>query len=109
MAIESIHGRNVFQVKSAYVVPKSKFYVPSQHRPLDVEHNLRYSYLSDLNLQNIKAADITVLLGANIPEALTQSDVRIGSENNPTAVLTPFGRFLEKSHQEEKQEIKEPQ
>ena len=41
MAIESIDGRNVFQVKSAYVVPKSKFYVPSQHLPLDIKHNLR--------------------------------------------------------------------
>ena len=90
VAVESIDGRNVFQVKSAYVVPKSKFYVPSQHLPIDFKHNLRYSYLSHLNLRNIKAPDITVLLGANIPEALIQSDVRIGSENNRTAVLTPF-------------------
>ena len=34
------------------------------------------------------------MLGANIPEALIQSDVRIGPENNPAAVLTPFGRTL---------------
>ena len=94
MAIESIDGRNLFQIKSAYVIPKSKFYVPSQHLPLYFKHNLRYAYISDLNLRNIKAADISVLLGAKIPEALIQSDVRIGSENNPTAVLTPFGWTL---------------
>ena len=54
-----------------------------------------YTHLDDIDLNAIRPENITMLIGANVPEAvLTTLDVRCGGNNQPEAVKTLFGWTL---------------
>ena len=52
-------------------------------------HNVMH--LKGLNLSDVKACDVKLLIGANVPRAHLQLEVRQGAINDPIAILTPLG------------------
>ena len=53
-----------------------------------------FAQLTDLNIPEVDSEDLTILLGANILEAILQHDVRGGRPGQPVAILTAFGWTL---------------
>ena len=85
---------DIFSVDSAYVIPKTKFHTPSQHLPKNFASDARYSHLHDLGFHNIETDDITILLAADIPQAIIAKEVREGVKGQPIAVKTGLGWTL---------------
>ena len=50
-----------------------------------------WSHVADLEIPEVDAKDVTILLGANMLEAILQREVRRGSPSQPTAILNAFG------------------
>jgi hypothetical protein len=48
-------------------------------------------HLKDLNLVNVAPEDIKILIGANVPKAHLQLDIREGKEGDPVAIHTKLG------------------
>jgi len=53
-----------------------------------------FPHLTDLDIQEVDSEDVTILLGANVLEAILQHDVRRGRPGQPVAILTTFGWTL---------------
>ena len=53
-----------------------------------------FSHLTDLDIPEVDSEDVTILLGANVLEAILQHDVRRGRPGQPVAILTAFGWTL---------------
>jgi hypothetical protein len=60
-------------------------------RTSDIQH---LEYVSDLHLIDIDPSDIKILIGANVPKAHLQLNVREGSVNEPVAIQTHLGWCL---------------
>jgi len=54
----------------------------------------KHDCLRDVDLLRVEGATVTLLIGANFPEALRVEVVRNGSDGCPDAVLTPLGWSL---------------
>ena len=50
-----------------------------------------FSHLTDLDIPEVNSEDVTILLKANVLEAILQHDVRSGRPGQPVAILTAFG------------------
>ena len=46
-----------------------------------------FSHLTDLDIPEVDSEDVTILLGANVLEAILQHDVQRGSPGQPIAIL----------------------
>ena len=53
-----------------------------------------FPHLTDLDIPEVDSEDVTILLGANVLEAILQHDVRRGRPGQPVAILTAFGWTL---------------
>ena len=53
-----------------------------------------FPHLNNLSIPEVNSEDVTVLLGANVLEAILQHDVRRGRPGQPVAILTAFGWTL---------------
>ena len=53
-----------------------------------------FSHLTDLDIPEVDSEEVTILLGANVLEAILQHDVRRGRPGQPVAILTAFGWTL---------------
>ena len=53
-----------------------------------------FPHLNNLSIPEVNSEDVTVLLGANVLEAILQHDVRRGHPGQPVAILTAFGWTL---------------
>ena len=53
-----------------------------------------FPHLTDLDIPEVDSEDVTILLGANVLEAILQRDVRRGRSGQPVAILTAFGWTL---------------
>ena len=53
-----------------------------------------FPHLTDLDIPKVDSEDATILLGANVLEAILQRDVRRGRPGQPVAILTAFGWTL---------------
>jgi len=53
-----------------------------------------FPHLIDLDIPEVDSEDVTILLEANVLEAILQHDVRRGSPGQPVAILTAFGWTL---------------
>ena len=53
-----------------------------------------WHHVADLEIPEVDSKDVTILLGANMLEAILQREVRRGSPGQPAAVLTAFGWTL---------------
>jgi len=54
----------------------------------------RHDYLRGVDLAHVEGATVTLLIGANLPEALRVEIVRNGSDSCPDAMRTPLGWSL---------------
>ena len=86
LRISSIANK-MFEVKGAFIIPVEKFNMPSQ-KYLGLQH---VSHLKGLKLAVIRAEDIKVLTGADIPEAFHKLDIKSGDKGEPIAIKIPFG------------------
>ena len=87
LKISSLANNKVFEAKGAFVIPMEKFNMPSQKY-----HGLQHArHLKSLKLADIRAEDIKILIGADVPEAFHQLDIKSGDKGEPVAIKTPFG------------------
>ena len=63
-------GSHRLKIESAYVVPKDKFNMPSQTRPANYGNSDIYTHLDGIDVDAVNPEDISILIGANVPEAL---------------------------------------
>ena len=52
---------------------------------------LSWLHVTDLNLRTVDSSEIKILIGANVPRAHVQLELRQGPESLPMAVRTPLG------------------
>ena len=81
LRISSI-GNKMFEAKGAFIIPVEKFNMPSQ-KYLGLQH---VSHLKDWKLVDVRAKDIKVLIGANVPEAFYQLHIKSGDKGEPIAI-----------------------
>lgn len=105
--LSSSDGSQVFHIKVAYIVETLNI----AKRRIDwPKVKSQWIHLSDLPLNSFDSSSVGILIGANVPGALRQLEMRLPStETDPAAVLTPFGwtvmgqlSFLPPSSQEER-------
>ena len=85
--------KNELQIE-ALTLPKRMFNMPSQGS-LDLTGNSdQLEHLQDLQIPKINASDVTILIGANAPDAFLQVDLRKGQPNEPYALKTMLGWSL---------------
>ena len=77
-------------VEEAWTIPQLN--LPPQR----VTHAMMqdFPHLTDLDIPEVDSEDVTILLGANVLEAILQRDVRRGRPGQPVAILTAFGWTL---------------
>ena len=84
LRISSIVNNKMFKAKGAFIIPVEKFNMPSQ-KHLGLQH---VSHLKGLTLADTRAEDIKLLIGADIPEAFHQLDIKSGDKGEPLAIKT---------------------
>ena len=95
LEISSTDGTYRTTIEEVSVVPIARLNMPGRPRLSDVTDPDMYTHLDDIDLNAIRPESITMLIGANVPEAvLTTLDVRCGGNNQPLAVKTLFGWTL---------------
>ena len=57
----------VFPVDNAYVVDPKDFNIPTQSLPDDFATPEKYSHLQGLGIHDVTAADVKLLIGADVP------------------------------------------
>ena len=72
---------------SALALPKNMFNMPARSI-LAKERINQLEHLKGIKIHNFSVSDITILIGANAPEAFIQSEVRKGLPNEPYAIKT---------------------
>ena len=50
--------------------------MPSQHLPLGFHLDEKWAYVRNLKLDDINLSKITLVIGADFPEAFTQQDIK---------------------------------
>ena len=80
---ESLHIPELWTVNT-------EFQCPAQH----IGENENCDHLQGLEFPDIEHGEIKLLIGANVPQAHIQSEVRVGQLNQPIAVQTLFGWSL---------------
>ena len=90
--VSAVDGDESFPIEEAYILPTEKFKMPAQPCPPDLSE--AYTHLEGIDVVPVSPNQITILIGANVPEAHLQLEVRKGSRNQPWAINTPFGWTL---------------
>ena len=93
LEISSIDESFSVTVKEAYAVDKGSFNMPARPKFNNCKGNDAYK-LDGIILDAVDPDKITVLIGADAPEAHIQQDVRRGEEGQPLAIKTAFGWTL---------------
>ena len=65
--------------------------MPGQFLPLHIQQNGEWAHLQGLKLSHMNPSDVMVVIGADVPEAFVQLDIRNGKEDQPLAIWTLFG------------------
>ena len=91
--IQVIDNNNTssFVIKEALAIEKEKFNMPSQQLPSGYESNNTWQYLHGLQLVNVEPSKVTVVIGADVPEAFIQLEIKRGQQGQPLAIQIPFG------------------
>ena len=92
--LTSRDGSFKYDVNEAFAIGKEQFNMPSQHLPKNFQTSEKWKYLQGLEISDIEAEDIKLLVGADIPSALLATEVKVGKKNMPYATKTPFGWSL---------------
>ena len=80
----------------AHIAVEESWTVPQLNLPQKVTRAMMqdFPHLTNLSIHEVNSEDVTVLLGANVLEAVLQHDVRRGRPGQPVAILTAFGWTL---------------
>ena len=92
--VSARNGKNSMKVEEAYAAPAERFNMPRRpclDQSVDVD---MYTHLQDIKLHEVSPDEISILIGADIPEAHLQLEARKGSKGQPYLVKTPFGWCL---------------
>ena len=89
-ATNSGNGGPLYPVSEAWTIPQLNLPVQRITRS-DMQ---TWPHVVDLEIPEVDSKDVTMLLGANVLEAILQREVRRGSPGQPAAVLTTFGWTL---------------
>ena len=92
LKISSIDGKFTVMIEEAYAVDRECFNMPS--RPAFTKGEEQYDQLEGIVLDAVTPDMITVLIGADAPEAHIQNGVRRGKKGHPLAIQTGFGWTL---------------
>ena len=84
LPMEGPEGHRI-QIKDAKVVEHLNV---NMSRPQDLS---KWEHLKDIPLPEIGGEEVTILIGANIPEAQIHEEVRVGGAGEPYAVRTLLG------------------
>ena len=79
-----------FQVDEAWTV--SQLNLPPQKISKSMMKS--WAHLEGLDMPEVNSSEVTVLLGANVIDAILHREVRRGNQGQPAAVLTAFGWTL---------------
>jgi len=77
-------------VEEAWTIPQLN--LPPQRVTRAMMQN--FPHLIDLDIPEVDSEDVTILLGANVLEAILQHDGRGGRPGQPVAIFTAFGWTL---------------
>ena len=94
LKVSARSGENSLPIETAYAAPAERFNMPRRpclNQSVDVD---LYTHLADIELQEVTPDEISILIGADIPEAHLQLEARKGSKGQPYLVKTPFGWCL---------------
>ena len=83
--IQSISLRKVFSIKNIPVSPNAILAKGALNK---------MPHLHDIEFQKIPGATVTLLIGADVPEAFCPIDIRKGNRGQPIAMETPLGWSL---------------
>ena len=89
-AVEGTEAGMRIPVQDAWTV--SQLNVPPQKVTRTMVETL--PHLNDVNIPEASSEAVTVLLGANVLEAILQRDARRGQPGQPVAIITAFGWTL---------------
>lgn len=78
------------KVDEAWTVPRLN--LPQQRVTKGALKNC--PHLAGIDIPAVDSKDVTILLGANVIEAIVQREVRLGPPGQPAAILTAFGWTL---------------
>ena len=90
MVVSHRDGSNRLNLKSVYVQPADMFNMPSRPR-LESNNVKKYPHLKGLEFDAVRAEDINLLIGSNVPKAHLYDAARVGGDDDPVAVKTRFG------------------
>ena len=91
VSVEPLKGGNRIELSEVVVVDEIPVKPNITPNPRDLQ---RPDYLRGVDLPHVEGATVTLLIGANFPEALRVEIVRNGSYGCPDAVRTPLGWSL---------------
>ena len=89
-ATSSGNDGSLYPVSEAWTIPQLNLPVQRITR----SEMQTWLHVADLEIPEVDSKDVTILLGANVLEAILQREVRRGSPGQPAAVLTAFGWTL---------------
>ena len=89
-AVEGTKPDAQIAVDEAWTVPQLN--LPPQRVTRSMMQD--FPHLKDLSIPEVDSKYVTILLGANVLEAILQHDVRRGRPGQPVAILTAFGWTL---------------
>ena len=82
--------RTSIRVPEAFVIPRINVTVPR----IPEGQRTSWTHLEGLDIPRCDGADVEVLIGANVVEAVLYNDVRVGQSGQPVALKTAFGWTL---------------
>ena len=92
--ITSRDNKASFLVEEGYVAPEERFNMPGRRRLIKERDEDFFTHLDDLNFDEVSPSEVTVLIGADVPDAHLYSEVRQGDKGQPLALKTAFGWTL---------------
>ena len=92
LTVSARDGTNPLEIKKVLVQPTDMFHMPS--RPRLENAGKVYEHLEGLHFEAVKAEDITMLIGGNVPKAHLYTDFRVAGDEDPVALKTRFGWTL---------------
>ena len=93
LKIYDMDHKNEVEVE-ARTLPKRMFNMPSQSSATNGDNQKTFDHLQDIQIPNICASKVTILIGANAPDVFLQLELRRGNPSQPYAIKTILGWSL---------------
>ena len=93
LKVSSRDGSYETEVNNVYLCPAGRFNMPSRPQ-LSEEESDAYTHLDGVPTEAVAAEEVSILIGADVPEAVLVKNWRRGNVGQPLAVETVFGWTL---------------